>query len=49
VGAERLVWGTDLTMDTGIARLRALEAMGLGANDMDAIRWKNAEKIFGKA
>ncbi|MFI5279238.1 MAG: amidohydrolase family protein [Gemmatimonadales bacterium] len=48
VGAGRLLWGTDLTMDTGIAKLRALEAMGLGSNDIEAIRWKNAEKIFGK-
>ena len=46
VGAGRLLWGTDLTMDTGIAKLRALEAMGIGGNDMEAIRWKNAAKIF---
>lgn len=46
VGAGRLLFGTDLTMDTGVAKLKALEAMGLGANDMDAIRWKNAARIF---
>jgi hypothetical protein len=46
VGAERLLWGTDLTMDTGLAKLRALEAMGLPAQDLAAIRWKNAGRIF---
>jgi len=46
VGAERLLWGTDLTMDTGLAKLRALEAMGLPAEDLVAIRWRNAARIF---
>ncbi len=46
VGAGRLLWGSDLTMDTGIAKLRALEAMGLRNDEMEAVRWKNAEKIF---
>jgi predicted TIM-barrel fold metal-dependent hydrolase len=46
VGPGRLVWGTDLTMDTGIAKLRALEAMGLPADDVAAVRWKNAARIF---
>ena len=46
VGAGRLLWGTDLTMDTGIAKLRALEAMGLPAADLAAIRWANAARIF---
>lgn len=46
VGVARLLWGTDLTMDTGIAKLRALEAMGLGPEDLAAIRWKNAARVF---
>jgi hypothetical protein len=46
VGPGRLLWGTDLTMDTGLAKLRALEAMGLAPEDMAAIRWKNAADIF---
>ena len=46
VGAGRLLWGTDLTMDTGIAKLRALEAMGLSAADLESIRWRNAARIF---
>ena len=46
IGAERLLWGTDLTMDTGLAKLRALDAMGLPAEGLAAIRWKNAARIF---
>ncbi len=49
VGAGRLLWGSDLTMDTGAAKLQALEAIGVAQADMEAIRWKNAEKIFGRA
>jgi uncharacterized protein len=46
LGAERLLWGCDLTMCTGLAKLRALDALGLSANDIAAIRWKNAARIF---
>jgi len=46
VGHARLLWGTDLTMDTGLAKLRVLEAMGLPAEDLAAIRWRNAARIF---
>lgn len=49
VGAERLLWGTDLTIDTGLAKLRALRAMGLSAGAMEAVRWKNAQRVFGPA
>jgi predicted TIM-barrel fold metal-dependent hydrolase len=46
VGPERLLWGTDLTMDTGWAKLRALEAMGLAADALEGIRWKTAARLF---
>ena len=46
VAAERMLWGTDLTMDTGLAKLRALAAMELPPEDMAAIRWQNAARIF---
>ena len=46
VGAERLLWGTDLTMDTGWAKLRALEAMGLDHEALEGIRWKTAARLF---
>lgn len=48
VGVERLLWGTDLTMDTGLAKLRALEAMGLDATVLEKVRWRNAGEVFGK-
>jgi predicted TIM-barrel fold metal-dependent hydrolase len=47
IGAQRLLWGTDLTMETGLAKLRALETTGLlSANDLRDIRWRNAVRIF---
>jgi predicted TIM-barrel fold metal-dependent hydrolase len=46
VGAERLVWGCDVTMDTGWAKLRALEAMGLSPEALEGIRWKTAARLF---
>ncbi|HEY2805893.1 MAG TPA: amidohydrolase family protein [Gemmatimonadales bacterium] len=46
VGPARLLWGTDLTMDTGLAKLRALAVLGMSADDLAAIRWKNAVRIF---
>jgi predicted TIM-barrel fold metal-dependent hydrolase len=45
-GPGRLVWGADLTMETGLAKLWALGALGLGDDDMDDIRWRNAARIF---
>jgi len=44
-GAARLIWGTDLTMDTGWAKLRYLETI-LSQDDLELIRWKNAARIF---
>jgi len=46
LGAERLLWGCDLTMCTGLAKLRALEHIGLTRDDLSAIRWRNAARIF---
>jgi uncharacterized protein len=47
LGAQRLLWATDLTMETGLAKLRALETTGLvSANDIQDIRWRNATRIF---
>jgi predicted TIM-barrel fold metal-dependent hydrolase len=45
VGAERLLWGTDLTMDTGLAKLRYLERL-LDGEALDCIRYRNAVAIF---
>lgn len=48
VGVRRLLWGTDLTMDTGLAKLRHLSAMGCGEEDVERVRWKNAVEVFGR-
>ena len=49
LGAQRLLWGSDLTMETGLAKLRALEPTALvSADDIRDIRWRNAVRIFGQ-
>lgn len=47
LGAQRLLWACDLTMETGLAKLRALEVIGLPPDDMADIRWRNAARLFG--
>lgn len=46
LGAARLLWACDLTMDTGLAKLRALETIGLSASALADIRWRNATRLF---
>lgn len=46
VGAERLIWGCDITMETGLAKLRALDVIGVPDAAIAAIRWRNAARIF---
>jgi predicted TIM-barrel fold metal-dependent hydrolase len=46
LGADRLLWGSDLTMCTGLAKLRALDHLGLSAEDIANIRWRNASRLF---
>lgn len=46
VGAERLLWGADITLETGLAKLRALEVIGLSPTDYENVRWRNAVRIF---
>ena len=43
---QRLLWGSDLTMCTGLAKLRALDVIGLSRDDIADIRWRNAARIF---
>lgn len=45
-GDDRCVWGTDITQDTGWAKLRYLERIGLRADTLEKVRWRNAEGIF---
>lgn len=46
VGAGRLLWGSDVTMETGLAKLRALEVIGLTPDELAMVRWRNAVRIF---
>ena len=46
VGAQRLLWGADITLCTGLAKLWALEVIGLSDGDLADIRWRNAWRIF---
>jgi hypothetical protein len=45
VGAERLLWGCDLTIETGWAKLRYLEHL-LPAEELKQVRYGNAARIF---
>lgn len=46
LGPSRLLWATDLTMETGLAKLRALEVIGVPPEELADIRWRNATRIF---
>jgi len=48
LGPRRLLWACDITMETGLAKLRALEVIGLGAEVLADIRWRNATRIFAE-
>jgi uncharacterized protein len=47
LGPRRLLWACDLTMETGLAKLRALEVIGLSTGDQADVRWRNAARLFG--
>jgi predicted TIM-barrel fold metal-dependent hydrolase len=46
LGARRLLWACDLTMETGLAKLRALSVTGMSGDDLADVRWRNAERLF---
>ena len=46
VGPARLLWGADLTLETGLAKLWALGELGLSADELALVRWRNAQRIF---
>jgi len=45
VGVERLLWGCDLTIETGWAKLRYLGQI-LSDEEFELVRWRNAARIF---
>jgi predicted TIM-barrel fold metal-dependent hydrolase len=46
VGASRLLWAADLTLCTGLTKLRALAYTGASPDDIADMRWRNAVRIF---
>jgi hypothetical protein len=47
VGVERMLWGCDLTIDTGVAKLRHFSTMGCTAEEVEQVRWRTAVEVFG--
>lgn len=45
VGVDRLLWGCDLTIDTGWGKLRRLARL-LDTQALDCVRWRNAAALF---
>jgi hypothetical protein len=39
------LWGCDLTIDTGWAKLRYLEQL-LSPSELEQVSWRNASRIF---
>ena len=46
VGARRLLWAADLTLCTGLTKLRALPYTGASDDDLADMCWRNAVRIF---
>lgn len=46
LGSSRLLWACDLTIETGLAKLRALGVIGLDEDALSDIRWRNAARLF---
>ncbi len=46
VGTARMLWGSDLTMDTGMAKLAFLETLGMASDDLERITFGNAMAVF---
>ena len=46
VGAQRLLWACDLTLCTGLTKLRALPYTGASDDEIADMRWRNAVRLF---
>ncbi len=46
LGVERVLWGCDVTMETGLAKLMGFEAIRLSPDHMALIRYGNAVRLF---
>jgi|SRR5579859_4428 len=47
VGVSRLLWGADMTLCSGWAKLRYLERL-LTVEEVEGVKWRNAASIFPK-
>lgn len=47
VGTQRLLWAADITLCTGLTKLRALDHTGIDAEAIEDICWRNAVRLFG--
>ena len=46
MGAQRLLWACDLTLCTGLTKLRALAYTGASPEEITDMRWRNAVRSF---
>ncbi len=46
VECSRLLWGADVTLDTGWAKLRFLESLKLSADEREQVAYRNACAVF---
>jgi hypothetical protein len=46
LGPQRVLWACDLTLCTGLAKLRALAHTGLSQAEFDDVCWRNAVRLF---
>lgn len=46
IGPERMLWACDVTMETGLAKLQALDVIGLEPEKLELVKWGNAARIF---
>jgi predicted TIM-barrel fold metal-dependent hydrolase len=46
LGTRRVLWAADLTLCTGLTKLWALEQVGLDADGVADVRWRNAARLF---
>ena len=46
LGPQRLLWAADLTLCTGLAKLNALDVIGVTGDDLEDICWRNAVRLF---
>lgn len=49
LGVRRVLWAADLTLCTGLTKAWALDVIGLDADALADVRWRNAVRLFPRA